>query len=399
MLADVKPVGEIRLATGENSVGFTSDAGEATSSRAEVTFASRGDALANDQRVGQAPRETRDERLRLVAAQRGGHRIVRGAYERAPQAPPQSIPAFDGAGNVWEVRNHLAEPYRAAVVISRSGAMPDVDYDDAQAVVLEDFEDLTTYDMSERNQFEQFVIGGGKQLTDEGPVRAGVSQTFESSAEGARAGGPCGVYSAANDGGPSGWCAKGKRFAAPVDLSGHSAIALWLHGDGKGEQLRLQLRDSSGAHADWIVPIAYTGWRLQVFATADVVDFDWSEVAYVLFYFNGIPAATQVSLRLDDLKAIPELAQPRSLARPVITIGDRRVKLPATVGPNDAVTIDADGRLALWRGERRERKALKARGPSLVLKPGANRIQLDCDRADEAPRDVVVDVLHIEPVD
>ena len=58
-------------------------------------------------------------------------------------------------------------------------------------------------------------------------------------------------------------------FESPLDLSGHTAMALTLRGDGSGATLVLRLEDSEGEFRNFFVDINFTGWRN---VTLDVPD-------------------------------------------------------------------------------------------------------------------------------
>ena len=211
----------------------------------------------------------------------------------------------DGGEGRWSLTHEADAPSRAAVVLARAKPEAGSEYDDPKALVLESFDALDAYELSDTNQFEKYVVGQGKELGPTGPVRAGVTQSFTPATDDAKVGRACGVFTATNAGEAGGWCAKGKRLPKPLDLSGYPALGLWVHGDGQGEALVFQLRDTAGRYAHWTVPITFTGWRLQRFTTAEARDFDWKQVEYVLFYYNNLPAQATCTLKLDDLKALP----------------------------------------------------------------------------------------------
>ena len=402
LVAEVQPRGRLRLTTGENRVRFTCETGESVSPRAEVTLAVKGQPLSNRKKRAGEPLKSRlkpqGDEVRLVPGSKGEFRLVKGMYELVGRQAARTIPAFDGKANVWTVANEKTAPQRCAVVISRAGAGPDTDYNDPKGLLLESFDDLAGYELSKTNRFEKYVLGGGKQLAKCGPVRAGVSQTFAPDTADARVGRCCGTYAAVNKAGPGGWCAKGKRFAKPLDLSAYEAVAMWVHGDGKRETLRFQFRDVAGRYADWLVPIDFRGWRLLVFKTADRPDFNWKATEYVIFYFNDIPARATVTVKLDDLKAIPKLRQPPALNQPVLSINGKPIALSVKLGANEALTIEGAGTCTVWRGTA-QAASVNVAAQALVLKPGPNRFELSCDASKGAPRDVSVRVLCLGPVE
>jgi hypothetical protein len=403
LIAEVKPEGSLRLAPGENRVRFSCETGESASDRAEVTLAVRGEVLQDERKLhpqGGLPIKREGEKaegFRLVPDGKGGFRAMQGLYELVGRETVQAISAFDGVGNVWSVENPTGSPWKAAVAIARGGTGEDADYDDPKGLLLEGFDDLRDYEMSQTNQFEKYVIGGEKQLTKYGPVRAGVTQTFVASREGARAGGSCGVYAATNEGGAGGWCAKGKRFPQVLDLSGFEALAMWIHGDGKKEILRFQFRDEAGKNADWLVPIDFTGWRFMVFKTSDAKEFNWRKTEYVIFYYNGIPANTSVTMKFDDLKALPKLRKAPPISRITLTVNERRIRLPVELKGNECLTTDGNGGLTIWRADMKPAKRLAAPETAIELKPGANRVELSCE-CKGVPRDVTVRVIRLGPI-
>ncbi|OGV69535.1 MAG: hypothetical protein A3K19_13950 [Lentisphaerae bacterium RIFOXYB12_FULL_65_16] len=401
LIRHVSPEGGIQFRQGDNVVRLLCAGGTAASTRAEVTLATRGEPLPNQppQSSSGASPETKPgpAQLRLAPTPKGGFRLTEGPYELVGREPPHQVATFDGTANTWTVDNDTQTPIRAAIVVQRGAGGPDVDYDTAGAVSLETFDDLSGYDVSETNQFEKYATGGGKRLTKDGPVQDGVSQTFVSSADAPRAGANCGVYTARNEGASGGWGAKGRRFPKPLDLSGYAAVAFWLHGDGNGESLRFQFWDVAGRYADWVVPISFTGWRLQVFATSDAKNFDWKQVEYVLFYYNNLPANTTCTLKFDDLKALPALRTPPVLARPTLLVNGSRFDLPVDLGPGAALLLDSRGHCSVWQPGGSTGSEVTLQGLPFTLKPGPNRIELACDTSKPAPRDVTVRILPLGP--
>ncbi|MCX7599869.1 MAG: hypothetical protein N2512_13520, partial [Armatimonadetes bacterium] len=408
LLEELQPRGSLCLAPGDNYLRFSCDAGPGVSQCAEITLAVRGEPLTGIRRRGAKTRgrypslmpnrpPAADE-LKVLPTRTGKLRVVLGPYELVGGPPAHIISAFDGQDNEWDVINDSGWPQRVAVVITRGGGTDQASYSDPRARILESFDDLTSYEMSTRNQFEKYVIGGGKVLAPCGPVREGVCQSFAPAAEDARAGKTCGVYTAVNNGAAGGWCAKGRRFEPPVDLSRFSEVAFWLHGDGKGETLRFQFCDADGRHADWLTKIDFVGWRLQRCWLSDVPDFDWQRVEYVIFYFNDIPANATCTLRLDDLKALPKASHSVApLEKPCLYINGRSVRFPMALAAGETVAIDGRGQASVWTGGKRRGEVFPVTNSPLVLRPGRNRLKLTCAEPDAASGEVEVRVFTLGP--
>ena len=403
LLRLVKPEGKLELAPGEHPVRFSCRPGtsEGTSPQAEITVAVRGDALPNPEMASRTPGpalgrwDVEQAELRLLPGGRRGRRLMHGIHELCGGST-HGVGAFDGNSNAWGVMSTEREPRAVAVVVQHADADLSVNYEDPTALTLETFDALADYTMSDTNQFEKYVLGGGKRLTADGPVREGVSQTFTPSTQEARSGGSCGVYEATNLGKPGGWCAKGKRFTPALDLAGYQAVAFWLHGDGRGETLRFQFRDTAGQYADWLVTIDFSGWRLQVFRTADAKGFDWDKTEYLIFYYNGIPAGTTCTLRFDDVKMISRAAAPPTLTGIAVRINECEAKIPVAVSPGQSLLLDGRrGSCTVWDAGSNPSQTMEPAVRDLVLRPGENRVVLTCDNPGRSIGGVTVRVVPL----
>ncbi len=405
LIEEVKPEGEISLAHNDNDVRFACESGAGNSQHAEVTLSVRGEPLPNVKRPEAKPTArypvlmtgagSPDWAFTARTTRTGRTRALLGPYELVGGPAAQSIGAFDGKANAWTVTSDRPKPTRAAVVITCGGKASMASYNDPRCVTLETFEDLRPYEMSAVNQFEKYAVGGGKQLGADGPVREGVTQTFATEPKGGPTGGPCGVYSATNSGAGGGWGAKGRRFAKPIDLSAYKTVAFWLGGDGKGETLRFQFRDTAGRFADWLVRMDFTGWRLERFATADAPGFDWKHTEYVIFYYNDLPSGATCVMKFSGLRALPAGEAVAALSKPVLTVNDARLSLPVTLAAGDILTLDAQGRGAVVRGGKQVQTFKLAGGPA-ILQPGENRLRLTCEQPEKAPDEVTVRVIPMD---
>ena len=409
LLGEVQPQGALHLNSGDNTVRLACETGADVSTHAEVTFSVKGEPLAGARRSetqGRAGGKTRwypalmpnpgaaAEPLQVLPGDDATARVVFGSYELAGGAP-HHLAALDGKGNAWEVANPAAEPMSAVVTISRGpGGINDAD---PRAMTLETFDDLSGYELSTTNRFEKYVLGDAKKLAAGGPAREGVTQSLTGAKTNTRVGASCAVYTVVNSGGAGGWCAQGRRFARPLDLSAFPGLALWLEGDGKGEVLKLQLRDTAGRYLDWPLPVDYTGWRLHSLPLSRPEGFDLKQVEYVIWYYNNLPAGATCTVRLDDLKALPAGGQPAPLGPLSLVVDGRSRALPVTLRSGETLAIHSDGGCSLWRdGARRPTKARLA-GGGVVLQPGVTRFALTCSPPPGASEDISVRVLPLRP--
>jgi hypothetical protein len=378
LIRQFRAEGASQCPTGRIEVRFDCRRGDGLNPRAELVLATRGAPLANTPpaAVPPPPLPADSAELALLPAGSRGLRLVCGRYELAGEQPPTGLSDFARTPKAWTVRHAGASPSPAGLAIVNQSPPRSADPADPRARLIEAFADLDAYSASPENDFAKFVLGAGKQLTDQGPVREGVRQSLTPANEGPRPGSRAAVYTAANTGPAQGWCAKGRRFSVPLDLRETPVLSLWVRGDGQGESLRFQLRDADGTHADWLVPIAFSGWQRLTFDTAERPGFDWSRTAYLIFYFNGLPAQTSCTLCLAELKALPESAAPACLTNPALTLNGATFLLPVTLAPGEALTLAPGGCLRVWAGGAQPLREVTIDSLGLVLRPGDNAASL-----------------------
>jgi len=325
-----------------------------------------------------------------------------GAWElhRAVYEEPRTVDVLDGEGNVWTINNDRDEPCGLGVEIVRGKrAVAIGEYDDPQALTIETFDAREPYEMSPRNDFEKFVVGGGKTLTETGPARSDVTQTFELSDREAKVGGSCMVYSAKNAGPPGGWSGIGRRFDELLDLSGYKGIGMWIHGDGAYETLRIQFRDADGRNADFLPNINFKGWRLFTFQMPGPEKIDWSRVAYLLLYFNGLSPNSSARVMIDDVRALRDVAPISSLAKPILTVNGQSVEFPVTLEPGQSLTCEGPLGVTLWPGGMTPGRDIALQADLLQLQPGENRIELSCASLETFPGDTQVILYRMWPME
>ena len=135
--------------------------------------------------------------------------------------------------------------------------------------------------------------------------RPGCGHRLERS-EQARVGRSAAEFTATADARPGGWSFQGRTLERPLDLTGCKAIRAWVHGDGQGEQLKIQLFDGQGGYRDDYVPIDFTGWKQVTLATPALNSLRYDHVAALNLYYNSLPSGRTVSCRVDQIEAILE---------------------------------------------------------------------------------------------
>ncbi|MBI5820465.1 MAG: hypothetical protein HZA88_15975 [Verrucomicrobia bacterium] len=287
------------------------------------------------------------------------YRLVREgrgqALQRVIYEPWRDIVALDGKTNVWETV--VTEgPCRVGVDIqlpSRQWAAPGPSYRSEKSVSLEEFSDPRGYD----------------KIRNTSP---GVTQNFEIIAAGGVEGKPCAAYSATS---PSrgGWSVVGRSFSRPLDISWHKGIGFWLRGDGNGAQFKLQFHDAKGA-ADYYISNNYTGWRYHQLVRPEKDAIDYSRLSALYFYYNGLPARTNVTCAIAGVRALPALDEP-AVIDPVIEIAGRKLTWPVTLLSGQTFTYWPDEGVRISIGEKHGPIARFELPATITLPPGRHTVR------------------------
>jgi hypothetical protein len=321
-------------------------------------------------------------------------RLFRAAYEA-----PLVLDALDGRGNVFTINNDLKVPCALGFELVRQGKGVVVgDYNAPAARVVEAFDETKPYYASETNKFEQYVMGDKKRMTPMGVVYDNTEFEF-GLVQDAKVGANALRMKAVNKSGDYGWTGIGRRFDQPLDLRGFQGAGVWLKGDAKGETIRIQLRDVAGRNVDFLPVMNYEGWRLHVFPLPPQSGFDWSQVAYLLLYFNGIPPGATVEVVVDDLKLLPKISEPVEEGQPVITINGKQTVFPCALPLNTAISYEGFGSVKFWPGGFKPGQVLTVPPSSLQLRPGPNTVTISWSKPAAFPGNLQVLLCRVWPME
>jgi len=95
-----------------------------------------------------------------------------------------------------------------------------------------------------------------------------------------------------------GWSFQGRNFEKPLDLSGCLRLRARIWGDGKGEQLKIQLGGKRG-HRDDYITVNFDGWKVFDLNSPALNDLTYDSVQNLYFYYNGLPPETSVRCLID----------------------------------------------------------------------------------------------------
>jgi hypothetical protein len=135
--------------------------------------------------------------------------------------------------------------------------------------------------------------------------RAGCSHEMTQTAPG-RVGAHAARFTARCDSRADGWSVSGRGFPAPMDLTGCHGLRAWVHGDGRGEALKIQLYDGAGGYRDNYLTIDFQGWRQVTLTNSPINTLRYDHVTALNLYYNSLPAATTVTCLVDHVEALLE---------------------------------------------------------------------------------------------
>jgi len=318
-------------------------------------------------------RQEREE-FRLVEAADGVWQFVPTDYA------VHKVTGSDDGTDTWTANNR----YAAQPVRLRVEALESVEpYEAADALVLADF--------------------AAEGAFANPAAASGITHDLASSADQVKTGQISGCYSATNTGDSrrGAWARVVKDFAPPIDMQQHAALGVWVHGDGKGELLNLQLtnpRHYWNSADEHYVHVDFKGWRyfelpLRERDAEQFGDYVWpyggyyavvyrsplirSHVSRLSLYFNNLPPKDEVRCYLSPIKALR--TKQVTLQNPRVTIGGTSVVFPVALksGSYLEFTSASDCKLYDERGALLEEVQPEGNAPRLAA--GENRVQFACE--------------------
>jgi len=193
---------------------------------------------------------------------------------------------------------------------------------------------------------------------------------------------------------------KGKQWARP--------LGLWVHGDGQGEVLNIQLQSSNGGYRDHYIDIDFTGWKyveLTQPETDRVFDFkagylqkhavrhfQYDKLRSVYVRYNSIPAGREVRCMIGPIKALREHWRP--VAQPTLTVNGQTIAFPCELRTEQYLEFDGRGPARLYDREGKLISLVEPEGRVPALRQGQNTIRLSCRNDASYSQRVEVIVIH-----
>ena len=352
---------------------------------------------------GQPPNARQDEYLDTIGRYerlRLGRKVPASVLERlrkpreefhlvqAPDGSAQFVPAdylahkvtglADGS-STWTVRNRFGpQPVRLRIEALYAAAP----YESPGAVVLARFD-----------KPEEFASAGAAQ---------GVTASWSPSTEVKREGAATGCFTAASSvaARTAAWAGIRKTFDPPVNLEKCAAMGVWIHGDGKGELLNLQLTNPTRFWPTWAehyVDVDFTGWRYVELLLRErdadrFVEYMWpyggtsavfrsplirSHTSALAVYYNSLPQNSPAKCFLGPVKALPVVKV--KLKDPAVSIGGGRMVFPVTLESGQYIEMESAAACRLYDARGAVLSTVAPRGDPPALAAGDNRLAFTCD--------------------
>jgi hypothetical protein len=351
----IVPQGEApQLVAGGNPVAFECEGPAGLNTRARVTVISAGPPLRNEASGGK----------------------VDWSRLRTEYDDPRTILALDGKQNEWDLNcRPSAKPasFQVDLTVQRATPAPGSS-EAAKPLIVESCEDATRFADTPENKYKQYVYDGEDKAV---AAKPGVTVTLDRATDVVKVGRASLRFSATSrreD--AAGWCARGQRFAKPLNLADYARLGLWVCGDAGGEALKLQLRDTKGGWLDLVTPVDFTGWKRVEFAVGGEAGIDVAQVEYLIVFFNGIPAGRTVTCYLEGIEAVREVGE---VVRPTFTVNGRALRLPVSLAAGERLVYRGGGEALIYGRDGRLRRRCRPEGPTPALKAGPNRVRFGFD--------------------
>ncbi|MFA6244126.1 MAG: hypothetical protein WC655_24495, partial [Candidatus Hydrogenedentales bacterium] len=339
--------------------------------------------------AGAVPQSVRDK----LASPGQAFRLEDGADGKHAFRPVKfarhDIALADGKDS-WQVENPYGAQAPRILIETSLSAEP---YDSPGSALIDDFSNPSVYSAVECNAGVAATFSTVTSPVKDAPVSAAFVAT-NTGAERQRA-----------------WVSVHRTFDTPINLSSRG-IGLWVHGDGKGEVLNLQIRSQkhvSPALTEHYVKIDFTGWRyVELIDNEDyaIERYEWpysrpredwqkdigsvTRFAYPVYHahlayaviaelhlaLNDLPQGEEVQVFLGPIRSIPHKSI--TLNTPELDFNGQRVTFPVALEsghmleftPPNAYTICNAGGELLTSG------VIEGIGPS--LQAGANSVGFTC---------------------
>ncbi len=190
------------------------------------------------------------------------------------------------------------------------------------------------------------------------------------------------------------WAKFEKTFDPPLDLSRHAGLGLWVHADGSGALLNLQLR--SPAHlvsgvADHYVTLDFTGWRYVELVEPEGErwsHYHWpygdpysiyrealqaGQITSLGVWFNDLPPGREVVCYLEELRAVT--LDNATMTTPEVSVGGVMLRFPCTLRSGQYLEFSPPGPARLYGPDGAQLSEVHPEGTIPMLLQGSNDLR------------------------
>jgi hypothetical protein len=229
---------------------------------------------------------------------------------------------------------------------------------------------------------------------------SGVSAKLEPATDQLKVGPTSARYTAMNSGSsPVGaWSKMEMQFEPPKNLGGHQALGVWVHGDGQGEVLNLQLK--SPAHlshgiGDHYIPIDFTGWRYFELIEPEgqrYANYKWpygglysiyresvrfNAIDRLGLWYNNLPPGKEVTCYLSPIRAVPLVES--KLINPAVTIGSKTITFQTEIASGSYLEFNSTSDCKLYGPQGQLIREVTCQGDAPLLTAGQSEASLHAD--------------------
>ena len=194
------------------------------------------------------------------------------------------------------------------------------------------------------------------------------------------------------------WAKASKSFDPMLDLSKHQALGVWIHGDGQGQVLNIQVKspkDKGLGIVEHYIDVDFIGWRYFELIERDSErhsEFDWpyddiysiyrdhNDYAYTNtlgLWYNDLAVNKKSTCYISPVRALPLVAA--KLKNPAITIGGQTIRFPLEMEPGSYLEFFSSGDCKYYDPGGRFLGNVQIQGAVPDLQSGLNEVIFDCD--------------------
>lgn len=296
-------------------------------------------------------------------------------FQRVMYDPWRVVNKLDGKTNQWStnVEEDSAKIGVQFHALPGEWLKPGASWSSEKAVLLETFDNLAPYLHQPKDGDQSNAIQNGEG----GSTSESTTQSLRLLSDNAPDGKTYALYEAANPNPTAdGWSVMQRRFPTAIDLSQHKGIGLWMRGDGKGGNFKLQFLDGKTA-LDFYLPNDYSGWRYQQLPWPDQAKIDLSQIRTLGIYYNGIPGNTTIACGIDGIKAIPSIDQ-ATIINPYVEIGGQRIEWLGKLKQGEYLMLWPGEAIQHYQQDFSKPIATSTTAPVLRLPKGPQEIRFGC---------------------